>query len=119
MSQDNQYAQPCTNSEAILLRFGFSEDIQKPAAGDDFRRFVGLRKMPRVAGHEVISLGCFGAFEKAVVGFVGGDGERLGCLYKVRNVVDAAKRVLNLRGFSFKRGRRKTSSYSAITGEEM
>ena len=57
--------------------------------------------MPRVAGHEVISLGCFGAFEKAVVGFVGGDGERLGWLYKARNLVDGGQRDLNLPWLQF------------------
>jgi hypothetical protein len=62
-------------SEAILVRFGFGDDVQKPAAGDDFRGLVALRKMPRVAGHKVISLGCFGAFEKAVVTFGNGIGQ--------------------------------------------
>ena len=52
--------------------------------------------MPGVAGHEIIRFGGFGAFEKAVVGFVGGDGERLGRRHEVGNLADGGKHLVYL-----------------------
>ena len=74
------------------------DGVQKLAAGDDLRRLVALRKVPRVAGHKVLRFGSVGAFKKAVVGFVGGDGERLCRSYEVRNLADTRKRFLNVLG---------------------
>ena len=66
------------------------------AAVDDLRRLVALRKMPRVASHEIVGSRCLSTFEKSVIGFMGGDGQRLGWHYKVCNLADRGKRLLDL-----------------------
>jgi len=57
--------------------------------------------MPGVTGHKVIGFGCLGAFEKTVVGFVGGDGKRLRWRYEVRNFADRGEGRLNVPRLQF------------------
>jgi hypothetical protein len=52
---------------------------------------VLLRKVPRVAGHEVVRRGGFCAFQEPVVGFVDGDRNGLCCLYEVRDLSDGSQ----------------------------
>ena len=57
-------------------------------ARDNLRRFVALRKVPGVAGHEPVRIGSFGALKETVARFVGRYGNRAGRLYDLRDLPD-------------------------------